>query len=375
MKKIIGIKLWLLLPSLLWAQGGLVNSGATIHIASDVVLSVPNGHISTKKQGVIANQGTIEVGKNWEQLGAATRYKGNGILWFIGKEEQALKASSKIEMTNLGINSTANVRLENDLNVTRNLYLKKGNISLGANNLVLQSNAKIKNYNAASYIKTNGKGELVQTVGTSECVFPIGNTHYTPTMLSNRGTEDAFGLRVTNDAVFSNAIAQSWLITEAVLGDSDIQLTLQWRESDEPIDFNRNTANIIGENLEDYTLNTDNSIEPNQRKLTRSNIKKMGWFSILSKASTESDLPINLHQVTLLPNPVNNKAWLKMNNVNAEQGIVRIYGMNGKLLSEENFVSDHLVPLKGIRVLDSGAYWVQILWDNGTSKSLPFIKQ
>lgn len=373
MRKYIGISLWVLLPSILWSQGNFVNNGAAIHVGSEAVLNISNGHVFNKKQSVIINQGKIIIGKDWQELDEETTYKGKGALWFVGNEEQVFRPSSQMKVANLGINTTANVRLENELIIGQNLHLKNGTINLGENNLVIQPDATIKTANATSYVRTNGIGMLKQMVGVSNVVFPIGNTHYAPAILSNKGVLDEYGVRVTTNHIHSNAVAQSWVITEALIGDSDLQLTLKWQAAKEQTDFDRAISGIANKGLKDPIFNAANSVGTNQWEQTRNQIKQLGRFSIVSNSTIIKNQSIEKPQVVLLPNPTDDKAWLKMNRSN-EEGIVRIYAMDGKLLSEKSFVSDHLVPVEGAGILEPGGYWIQVLWEDGVSESLPLIK-
>jgi hypothetical protein len=160
---------------------------------------------------------------------------------------------SGITVSNLILDLGGNISLTADLNITEDLNFVLGTLSLGANNLILNSAATITGNSNTKFIITNSTGVLTRnSVGASNTIFPVGTTSsYNPVILNNAGTSDNFSVRVKTS--FDNAPANSdgivnraWDITESVGGGSDVTITLQWNLSEEAGSFNRNTGLNIG---------------------------------------------------------------------------------------------------------------------------------
>lgn len=238
----------------LQAQNQLINNGAVIKIQNGADFRINNGGIANKNSGVINNSGTVYLDDNFNQTTGAT-YTGAATSWltFEGASNQNLTGDAalsvaKLKVTNgnrLILGTTVNVSTEVDLN-------NNGNIELGSNRLVLGTAAVIVNYDANNYIITNNTGFLQQEVGGSNKVFPIGNSSYNPTTLSNTGTLDNFQVRVVNQVQSngtsgtvqsSNIVNRTWLVSEETLGGSDVTMTLQWATADE-MAFDRSNSGI-----------------------------------------------------------------------------------------------------------------------------------
>jgi len=172
MKNYIKITLLLLLPTFLWAQGSFINNGATINIVANTNVRLMSSGVLSQANGNIVNNGNIYIQENWTQTGAGTNYSGAGWLWFDGYFDQIISSDSPLTIGKLGITNGYRVVLNSSINISGELDLAwSSSVGLGANNLVMNPGAVIKNYNEYSYIVTNGTGTLVQEVGTADVVF------------------------------------------------------------------------------------------------------------------------------------------------------------------------------------------------------------
>ncbi len=160
-----------------------------------------------------------------------------------------------ITLGKLTVNNPGGLTLTGDLQITGNLTLSSGTITLGGANLLLQAAASITGGSAASYIVTDGSGRLQQSgIGsgarTGPVLFPVGSGagSYTPLTLNNAGTPDQFSVGVANDVLAdggsgtplaSDVVGRTWFLSEAVAGGSNASVTFQWTSGDERPAFDR----------------------------------------------------------------------------------------------------------------------------------------
>jgi gliding motility-associated-like protein len=125
-----------------------------------------------------------------------------------------------------------------------------GKISIGNNNLVLLSGAKVAGGNDNTYVQTDGTGNLViRSISADPVVFPVGTqSSFAPlTFDDQNATGDNFSVRVSPALTSSdftpslpssiNSFAQfQWSVCEAIAGGSNATLIFDWR----------NAANLSG---------------------------------------------------------------------------------------------------------------------------------
>lgn len=241
-------------PALLWAQGGLVNNGASINITTTTDLKVDNGGVTNINNGNINNAGNLSLDLDWIQSGATTDYLGLGWMIFEGNSNQNLSSIPPITVSRLRVNNGNRLVLNDNVRVSNQVDLiNNGSIELGTNNLVLTSGATIVNFDPSHFIITNNTGVLQQEVGATNVVFPIGNSTYNPTTLNNTGVVDNFSARVedlvwdfgtTGTPETQDVVNRSWHITEATIGGSSSTLTVQWDVPQELSGFSRAQSGI-----------------------------------------------------------------------------------------------------------------------------------
>jgi hypothetical protein len=239
----------LVFPTLLWAQGGMVNNGASIRITTSANIKINDGGVINNNNGNINNEGNLALDLNWTQSGTTTDYSGAGWMTFEGNANQNLSSVQPITIPMLRVNNANRLILNDNITVSTQVDLiNNGSIELGTNNLVLAPAATIVNFDPSHFIITNNTGVLRQEVGAANVFFPIGNSTYNPATLNNTGTIDNFSARV-EDQVWDfgtmgtletrDVVNRSWHITESIVGGSSSTLTVQWDVPQELPGFSR----------------------------------------------------------------------------------------------------------------------------------------
>lgn len=245
---------FLILPALLWAQGGIVNNGASIRITTTANLKVTGGGVINNNNGNINNEGNLYLDLDWTQSGTTTDYSGAGWMIFEGTTNQNLSSVQPITIPMLRVNNGNRLILNDNIAVSTQVDLiNNGSIELGTNNLVLTPTATIVNFDPSHFIITNNTGVLQQEVGAANVVFPIGNSTYNPATLNNTGTVDNFSARVEDQVLdfgtigtpeTQDVVNRSWHVTEAIIGGSSASLTVQWDAAQELSGFNRSSSGV-----------------------------------------------------------------------------------------------------------------------------------
>lgn len=142
---------------------------------------------------------------------------------------------------------TADTKTES-INLTGGSHIKLDSFNLNLDTATLVADS-------LNYIITNNTGRLRRMVSTTSKLFHIGidSTSYTPITISNNGIPDSFSVRVapglltrttTPDPITMGAVNRTWLINESVSGGSNLNFTIQWKNTDELLGFDRDRAFI-----------------------------------------------------------------------------------------------------------------------------------
>lgn len=146
---------------------------------------------------------------------------------------------SNTTMNNLTISNSTGVTLSAATTVNGALAFTAGLLKLSTFNLT--NNGTISGYGSSSYIQTASTGQLIQTVGSSQVLYPVGNTAYDPFWMTNSGTSGTFGL-ICNTFTSGTAYAalnnnaevvnRSWTAYETTAGGA-ITPKAQWNSPGE----------------------------------------------------------------------------------------------------------------------------------------------
>ncbi len=181
--------------------------------------------------------------------------QGTGKLLLKGSAGQNINMTG-FAIPNLEIDNISNATLTGNAKVSGDVLFTNGNIILANNNLLIGSAGTVTNASNLKYFVTNGTGHLVKAALSSTAfIFPVGNstTAYNPLSISNSGTTDSIGARafatvLTNGATGSpfakEVVNNSWDISEATAGGSNLSVTANWNGTDELSGFDRTRTGI-----------------------------------------------------------------------------------------------------------------------------------
>jgi hypothetical protein len=181
--------------------------------------------------------------------------QGTGKVILKGTANQNVNMNG-FSIPNVEIDNTANVTLTGNAKVAGDVLFTNGKVLMGNNNLSLASAATVTNATTAKYFVTNGTGRVIKAaLGSTAFTFPIGNstTTYNPLTVANTGTADSIGARAsatvlsmgsTGTAVTKEVVNNTWTVTEAVAGGSNLNLTASWAAGDELSGFDRTRTGI-----------------------------------------------------------------------------------------------------------------------------------
>ena len=201
---------------------------------------------------------------------------------------------------NVEVDNAANVTLTGAAKISGDLLFTNGDILLGNNNLTMGSAGTITGAASNKYVVTNGTGKLAKAaLGSTAFTYPIGNsiTSYDPIAISNAGTADEISARsfanvlasgATGTAYTKEVVNNSWDVTEAVAGGSNLSLTTTWNTTDELAGFDRTRGGISNyitspiNNVGWDLLNTQTAAASgsNPYTYTRSGVSTLGVFAV-----------------------------------------------------------------------------------------------
>lgn len=372
MKNYIKIGLLTVLPGLLMAQGGIRNQGAIIKVSSDAQVKIIHGGIRNQNNGILLNDGEIQLTEDWIQEGNNSNYLGSGTLSFVGQANQQLLSTSTLTVSSLIVDNGHRLILGNDLNVKQQLDLThNGLVELGAHNLRMASSAVIENYDQEYYILTNKSGFLQQEVSNTPVFFPVGNKTYNPVRISNLGLSDHYQVKVEDQTDQTEAVVnRTWRIEEMVKGGSLVSLDLQWNKKQELPHFNRNQSAIYEENSNFPTVYKAASLNGSSWSQTIKNITDLSSFTVNS-AHTILESQSKLEEtktILIFPNPV-----LEYINIRLEEKVetvfIQIFDAKGSLILQTRKATGNqdFIQLNNLQYLIEGIYSIQVTTENQTT--------
>lgn len=182
--------------------------------------------------------------------------QGTGLLQMKGSSLQNIDMGGHT-IPNLEIDNTSNVTLLNSsTRIGTNLLFTNGRFLTGNQNLVIGSSAGITGHNSSRFVQTSSTGVLTkESLGASSFLYPVGfgTGEYNPLTITNNGTVDDISVRclqnvlangLSGSPVASDFANNSWVVSEAVAGGSNLNMTGEWASGDELPGFDRTKSGI-----------------------------------------------------------------------------------------------------------------------------------
>jgi hypothetical protein len=251
--------------------------------------------------------GDVILKGNWLHSTGTINFNNRALL-LTGTTNQTIGNPSTETFQFLIINkSNGLVQLNTNVIVNSKLTLTAGNIELNSSNLTIGQSAIIEGYSASSYILTNSTGKLIQNGISSastagKTFFPVGHgSTYSPCNINNSGTMDDFSVSVNNTllsngtsgtSLSANNVNKTWLIDEAIIGNSNVNLTVFWNTIDEATSFSNQSAYIshYQSGSWDNFTNAVATYSNGLYQLARTGIVSFSPFGVFSS----SNLPVEL---------------------------------------------------------------------------------
>jgi hypothetical protein len=181
--------------------------------------------------------------------------QGTGLLQLKGSSLQNVDMGG-FTIPNLELDNTANATLLNtNTRIGTNLLFTNGKFQLGNLNLLIAPSATITGNNSSRFVMTNGTGILTKQSLASAFTYPVGfsATEYNPLTITNSGTSDDISMRclqdvlangLTGSVLTSDFAGNSWVVSEAVVGGSNLAMTGEWTTADELAGFDRTKSGV-----------------------------------------------------------------------------------------------------------------------------------
>jgi hypothetical protein len=245
---------------------------------------------------------TIQTGATVTVQGDVTSnvdIQGAGKIILKGSANQNVNVGN-FTIPNLEIDNVSNATLTGSAKISGSLTFTNGSVVLGNNTLTLASAATVTGATSSKYVVTNGTGKLVKAaLGAVEFTYPVGNstTSYTPVAITNAGTADDIAVRAvanvltggtTGTTITKEVVNNTWDITEATAGGSNLTVKTTWNAANELPGFDRTRTGVsyyiptAGATLGWDLLNSQVSAATgaNPYTVTRTGVSSLGSFAV-----------------------------------------------------------------------------------------------
>lgn len=244
--------------------------------------------------------------------------------------------------------------------VLSQLHFTKGNILINNSDLIIGDSASIIGYSDSAFVVTDSAGKLsIKNIGpngkTGSVPFPVGNENsYSPAFISNTGTTDLFnvsvlpGIRDSAGILSNNAVNKTWTISENLAMGSNVDLSLQWKASDELPLFEETLSYISMQNSANMWISNFPTPATGNNPFTQT-------YSHLIDLSLYSHYSVGSNGA-LSNGTVNNVNFIQLKNGIATQIIPSKGAKNVVLYRVDVSVFRDTTTLKSIQFFTSGSY-------------------
>jgi hypothetical protein len=289
------------------------------------------------------------------------------------------------------MNGSGGITLGGAMNIGTALTLTNGNITLGANNLVMTGGTL---GSTASHIVTNGTGKVTNNnVGVSTVVFPVGPTaaSYNPVMIANgQGRNYTVGVATGISPAVANsarAINRTWNITASTAPASPVSISLQYADADANASATP-TANMeagVHNGTTWLTVTPAGGVTPSGAAAARlvafqtvafgpTVIANVGGVNF---PTAVSNIDADVTSIQLMPNPVvDNSTVLRVNarrTMKIEWNVMDANGRVVMVFSKQVFAGQNDIQLK-LTQLAAGTYQLVGKTEKGKTTTLRFVR-
>jgi hypothetical protein len=340
-------------------QNYLTNGNTQINIGSAV--SVQVGNLINTADGLIINNGQINIQGTALKNKSIDTYTGQGQIEFSGTKEQEIVGDlivSTLNVNNGGILilDAASIEVLEKLDLSDN-----GNIELNETVLKIHPVAQITGYSPNHYIHTNGSGNLSQSVGTKQkVIFPIGTDSYAPATLIDASEQAVYMLRVEKkdkyDEVQETLI--DWDIREENFGGALAEVIFEWNEEQTTTSFDPNNCAIINKEAAELPLYSNaTKAKSSSYSMNKKNVNTLGTFTLKSTGETAA------LAVSIYPNPVVHQLNVQVTGLEEETEVeLFIYSVTGAeaYRSVASLSADQILTIDAVNDLVPGTYMLSI---------------
>lgn len=311
----------------------------------------------------------------------------NGFVAFKGAANQNIGAMNAGTVI---MNGTGGITLVGNMTIANALVLTSGNITLGANNLVLNGTAS---GSAASHVITNGTGSVVSNnINADAVTVPVGPnaTSYNPVIISN-GQGRNYAVRVAtgiNPAINNpnRAINRTWNVTPNTAPSSPVNIVFQFVDAD----MNTNaSATLVMEaavhngttwNVVSPATGVTPSGTPTDRQVgistTQFGPTVIGNFGAITFPTATANVDADVTSMVMMPNVVNNQSVLRVHVRRTMAINWSVVDANGRIVM--SFSKQMLAGQNDIQLvlghLAGGAYQIVGSTEKGKTGVVRFVK-
>lgn len=282
-----------------------LESGANLVVSSGSTVVASGGIEATS--ATITNNGTIEnKGDLVNNTAALFDNSSTGTVKFNGSSAQEITGDADagfygtLEIDNSNGVSLTSTSTGSNQTVNGTLTFTNGLLTLNAFDLIIGATDPT-GAGSGKYIQTNSTGAVTRNVpadGSTDVLYPVGNSDYNPLILQNTATAtaDDYSVLVEDDeptgSVTENMVDRGWVVTEAVADGSELTVTPQWNSGDELTGFDETDCAVgltedagVTYNMKEY--NTATGSDPYTRE--GDVYKSTGTFVVADRDYTPSN--------------------------------------------------------------------------------------